>query len=371
MSTPFENVPSRSEPEDPNEYNWTFDTGPSARLFLSNPRGEVRIAGWERPEVQIHAIKRTDDRARSQMTRVVAEQKDSSIIVRTITDQISRLVEGGGLWGIAQDVIQALADLVSLGTPAPVSYIVQVPFHSDLEVNGVSSRLMVSGVEGGERIRSVSGGIEATNLRGDVDLTTVSGEVEGRDLSGRVSANSVSGEIQLAGSIANLRAKTVSGRIEVSGPLATDGHYLFNSVSGDVTLRIPMTAHATFHAKGVSLNVHSELREGLTAQTGRAPGRSQWIAELNGGGAIVRFHTVSGAFALRVLGEQPSPTVPNPPMPTSPLATPAEPPPALIAESEQMRILKALERGEMSVDEATWQLEALKRGPSGEGENHG
>lgn len=370
-----------------NEYRWQFEVTPPARVTLTNPRGEIRVVGWDRPVVAIRAVKLLDNPTRLRATRVVAEAHGNEIVVRTITDQISRLIESGVLQGVAADVIQAIADLVSIGTPAPVAYEVQVPHQTDLEINGVSCQVRVDGVAGTAHVRTVSGEIRLHDLRGDLDVNSVSGDQDARNLSGRATANSVSGRIELAGSVTDLRAKSVSGGVTYAGSLDPSGHYLFNTVSGSVNLEIPPDSRADFSAQGVNLNVHPDLPQ-IHGQSNRAPGRSQWSAEMNGGGAPVRFQTVSGDLRIRALTMVRPPTaIPNPAPAAEPSAAPAGPPPATetppapptgqtvpdqtAAEDAQMKVLSALQKGELSVDEALARLEGLKKSRANEGETHG
>jgi len=373
MSFPFGSGSSSDANVNPNEYRWQFTVNPPAQVTLTNPRGEIRVTAWDRPEIAVHAVKLLDSPARLRVTRVVAEAEGNRIVVRTVTDQISRLVESGVLQGVAADIIQALADLVNIGTPAPVSYVVQVPRQTDLEVNGVSCQVRVEGLEGTERVRTVSGEIRLNDLRGQIDVNSVSGEQDARNLQGVVNANSVSGRIELNGKIADLRVKTVSSAVVYSGSVDPGGHYLFNTVSGDVTLEIPADSRASFSAQGVNLNVHPDLPD-LHAEGTRAPGRAQWSGELRGGGAPVRFQTVSGDLRLRSLANAQSPAAianPSPPPPAAPAAAPSEPAPTAVADDDQMTVLGALQRGEISVDEALSRLEALKTARSHEGDNHG
>lgn len=384
MSATFEQTTgAEAHPAPENSYHWTFTTRGSPRVILNNPRGEIRVIGWDRPEVEIRAIKQLDNPARLRATRVEASQQDNAIIVHTITDPVTRLVEQGLLQGVAADILQALAVLVNLGVPAAVSLTVHLPRQAELEINAVSSQVEATGLNGTTRVRSVSGEVTLSDIGGYVDLNSVSGAQLGQNLAGRVTVNAVSGRVSLAGQIDDLRAKTVSGSVEYAGTLADHGHYLLNSVSGAVTLDLPAATRASFTAQGVSLGVDPDL-PGLSAQRSRSPGNHQWSGQLNGGGARVHFQTVSGTLYLRELRRsisspetaiQSTETAAAPPVPpVVPPApsTPSEPPPApqtpaasAPADSEQLQILSALERGEIGVDEAMERLEQIKRRSSG------
>jgi hypothetical protein len=182
-----------------------------------------------------------------------------------------------------------------------------------------------------------------------------------------VEATSVSGSIRLAGTLSSLHASTISGAIELAGPLASGGDYELHTVSGSATLRLSRDTAATIRAQGVTVGVQSDLPvEALLNQ--RRPGARRWEGRLGSGdGASVVFHTVSGSLHLDALAdaEEVGPSTalvaphpaPKPPPPERP--TTADGP--AVEEAARMQVLKALDRGEVTVDEALRQLEMLRR----------
>ena len=103
---------------------------------------------------------------------------------------------------------------------------------------------------------------------------------------------------------------------------------------------------------------------------------------MNGGGAPVRFQTVSGDLRVRGLSTvrppsaipnptaEPAETASSPPAPTNEAPTAQTQPNQTSGEDAQMQVLTALQRGEIGVDEALGRLAALKKARS-EGENNG
>jgi hypothetical protein len=162
-------------------------------------------------------------------------------------------------------------------------------------------------------------------------------------------------------------------------------------VSGDATLRLPPNTGASISVRGVSVAVDGDLAANVTGDR-RRPGRRRWEGDVNGGGASVRFQTVSGDLHLLSLPDEQTTPVPKSPEPAGVApeavqATPAEPvthgstqpareAPVADAPSEadatpasmeqapdasaQLAILRRLERGELTVEEALEQIEALR-----------
>lgn len=369
-----------------------FATGERCRLLVDNPRGRVTVQGWERPEVYLRARKLADSSspARVQATRIEMHHHGDTVVLRTVLDKRALFGEGL-LWQRLADVGSCvLGELLRNNVgPAEVEYAVYVPHSSALSLKGVSSDLSIEAVQGEVRARTVSGQCSVACICGELRLSTVSGAVAGRELAGRLEAKSVSGSIRLAGTLRSLHASTVSGAIELAGPLASGGDYELHTVSGSATLRMPRDTAATIRAQGVSVGVQSDLPVDVLLNE-RRPGARRWEGRLGSGGASVAFHTVSGSLHLTALpgAEEAGPVAAHctphpPPQPAPPPPRAAEPPqPPLeavavvpppprerpttadepaVEETAQMQVLKALERGELTVEEALRQLEMLRR----------
>jgi hypothetical protein len=171
---------------------------------------------------------------------------------------------------------------------------------------------------------------------------------------------SVGGNVRLDGWLDDLRAKTVSGSVELAGPLARHGHYDFKTVSGDVTLRAPSDTGASISFRGVSGTVDGDLAATVTDDR-RRPGKRRWQAEINGGGASVDFQTVSGNLHLHRLPDGAAATAP--PDPDRRAELEHSEPEQSAEPSTELDILRRLERGELSVEEALRDLEAARGGP--------
>jgi hypothetical protein len=363
-------------------YDQTFQTSGRARLYLDNPRGDVLVTGWDRSDVHVRAVKRHEGSpARYEATQVVFNQDGDTIIARTIADPTSSLAQRGVLTGVVEEIVRAFADLLpNNALTTPVDYDVHVPFDTELDLRAVSATVGVAGTRGAYKVRSVSGRIDVKDVKGDADLGSVSGDIEATGILGRVHVEEVSGNARLAGEVNALHAKTVSGDVELAAPLRAGSSYDARSVSGNLNLRIPRSTAATISVRGVSPTVHSELT-GTVIRNHSGPGHREWEGQLGSGGASVRLQTVSGNLYLRALDEasvSPGPATPRPlavsqdqdPSASQPaiLSEPATPTPAANGEpaaprddrdGAELRILNALERGELSVEDALRQIEAL------------
>ncbi|HLZ07753.1 MAG TPA: hypothetical protein VKT80_04135, partial [Chloroflexota bacterium] len=263
MSATFER-PSESGNQDqpaPDTVDRIFTTGATCRLILDNPRGRVRVTGWDQPQVHVVATKRLDpSRARFLATTIEARQDGDAVTVRTVVDPGESFADRADLPSVAAEVFRAVTDLLGAnGGPTEVDYDVHVPRQSTIDLKGVSSEFAVVGTSGSLRVRAVSGSIDTQDVTGSLDLGSVSGEIDARGVDGQVRSDSVSGALRVEGRLASLRAKTVSGEIEVIGSLSPDGSIELASVSGSASLQIPASTRASIVLRGLSGEVRCDL----------------------------------------------------------------------------------------------------------------
>ena len=230
-------------------------------------------------------------------------------------------------------------------------------------------------------IETASGELGATDLVGGLKVRTASGDVTLSGLAGALELDAVSGDVRVtAAGALDLRARTISGDLAVRGPRL--GRAEIGTTSGDVRLDAELAGPGPFGIETVSgdativgrmglrveaRTVTGDLRSELPHRREAGPGRKQLIV---GDGAIpFTFRSVSGDLrvttprdslpvgvamgeSLAVAPEAPVPPVP-PASPSAPLP-PATPPNAGAGGREvaRMDVLRALERGELSVEAA-------------------
>jgi len=165
---------------------------------------------------------------------------------------------------------------------------IALPRGVDVEAGTVNGDGMVSGVNGRIRLNTVSGSVMADGTSGELHVNTVSGEVIARNHDGVLTAKSVSGEVTASGKFKNVRANTVSG--DLSFDLHDYTNDLgANSVSGDLTIRLPHDVGLDIVAKSASGTVI--IDDQMYAQPGS---KVQTIVGPDEKLMLVRTNTVSG-----------------------------------------------------------------------------
>src|ERR1700674_3417133 len=221
------------------EVNQSYPLQPGGSFELQNVNGTIDVQGWDRNEVEIHAVK-------------TAKQKESD------------------LERVAIDV-EAKPDAISITTRYPqnegvevaVEYTIHVPHGAHIEhIGTVNGTLRIAGVETVE------------------DLHTVNGNIEVLEAGGSVHAHTTNGNVHLE--LAHLPDKT--------GATA-------ETTNGSLVLAVPSDLQADVEARCLNGNFFSELP--ITMESSQRP--REMHGKLGHGGAPIHLRTVNGGIRVVIL----------------------------------------------------------------------
>ena len=248
----------------------------------------------------------------------------------------------------------------------------EVPEGCRLEASTASGAVVVHDVRGGIAVHTASGDVSTRDVTGDVRVRTASGRVS-LVTTDRLAATvrTASGQVEIAaGTLAGLAVSTMSGRVEVSGTVAAGVDGTVSTASGRVGLAL---------GGDVTIAVRTVSGRARASHAGAAPGDRGpgWV--LGDGTARLAVTTISGAINLRepdregpapepesagggpdFPASEPAPTDETEDRPDG-LEDPGSPSNAGSGEAT-LAILRALERGEIGVDEAARRLETAAPG---------
>lgn len=319
------------------------EIGDRGRFSLRVTASDVEMRGGEgtlaRARITFEIRASTDEEANEIFDRLrfrVSEGADSLEVVEP------KQGAGAGLGSIAR--------LLGIGSgEVETSVEVDAPRRCDLHFDGVSADVTAIGFRGPQQYRTVSGDLVLDDVGGEIRIKGVSG-----DISLRASAplealevNTVSGDISgVAPRIEHLRAVTVSGDVELEGALADGAEHRVETVSGDLSLGAG--EHLTVEVRGLSTD--ADIR--LPHRSEGSRDRRRYV--IGDGKPQLLFSSMSGDIEVRAprRGVTP-PTSPIPPTPPTPFTPPTL---SQTDEQDQLEVLRALERGEIDVDEATRRL---------------
>jgi hypothetical protein len=314
----------------------THRIGASGRLHLRVTDADVRLQANDDEEVRLRATFEIRAGSDEEADRTFAEARldvsaaDGSLEVADVSGRgdlgsaIRRLVSGRGHIGLSVE-----------GT---------APRRAELRIEGVSGDLVLDGMRGEQRYTTVNGDVYGTELGGSAQVTTVSGDATMRapeSLALRV--QTVSGDLSVVTPVLReARLSTVSGDLELEAALDRSGDFRAESVSGD--LIIGLVGSATVEVRGLSSDIHSEVNH-------RVEGSSDRRRIVIGDGAPrFVFSSMSGDVNVRRPRRLDAVSAAEP---GAPGASATQAP---LSEQDSLEILRALERGEIDVDEASRRL---------------
>src|SRR4051794_40971 len=173
---------------------------------------------------------------------------------------------------------------------------VAVPAQCDTSIGLVTADAVVAGIHGKVDVRCVSGDIVLDEVTGTILAESVSGDVEARALAGSIALKSVSGGLTVVdGAPERVRVDNVSGDVALDLHLPSAVDITVNTVSGDLTVRLPEQAGLTVDLLSTSGHLDCAF-EGLEAEN--KPGVRRLRGTVGDASGRLRGRTVSGSLAL-------------------------------------------------------------------------
>ena len=359
------------------------------RLSIQHLNGDIHIATWDRPQISV----RIDDDDVDIEDVFQMRQQDGEVQIGLEWDHERIRGQRRAVAHELEDAVRA-GDFAALGAhigawvgriPGPrpdVDVAIKVPALCDVTVRTVTGDVEIEGVTGNLYIESASGDVSLAGVRGNLIGKSASGEFEVDGFAGRLGLRTASGDVSVrGGELPAVSIGTVSGDIELSGLLVQDGEYTIQTTSGDTALALPADTRCSVKIRTVSGDVDCDLPYQRTRES-----RRHMRLDVNGGGPVIEFGSISGDLEITKLSGAPAPaTAPPEGAPTqrlrredSPAASgtgetfrvagdvpttrvaAAEQTPGAPRQSAEMAILEAIERGELSVEDGLARLAELK-----------
>ena len=315
--------------------------GPRGRFSLRQASGDIQIRGVEGDTVRVKSL---DDKPLSDLFDI------------SLGDDHAELRERGGFdMGVR---------LFSRGSGADLR--IEVPHGASVSVDTGSADISASDLSGSKTFRTASGEVSLDRFAGGLEVETVSGEIE---IDGSapldLALKSVSGDVQVrVPSVRRLDLGTTSGDIRLDAELAGNGPFAMRSISGDATI----VARNGFRVEAESIT--GDLSSDLPSKRESLPGRKVLI--VGRPGPTLSFRSVSGdlhvteprdaapAIAPTEEAMDETPTTSEGRVEAAEAsAAAASAAEAADTEDTRLEILRALERGDITVAEATERLSQL------------
>jgi DUF4097 and DUF4098 domain-containing protein YvlB len=221
------------------DFNQNYPLQPGGTFELQNVNGTVEVQGWDRNEVEVHAVKTAKQRETDlERVSIEVDARPNAVSVTTRYPQ-------------------------NEGVEVAVEYTIHVPHDAHVEhIGTVNGTLRISGLENVE------------------DLHTVNGDIEVFEAGGNIHAHTTNGNVHLE----------LAHAPDKSGATA-------ETTNGSLVLAVPANLEAELEARCLNGNFYSELP--ITMESSQRP--REVHGKLGHGGAPIRLHTVNGGIRLIVL----------------------------------------------------------------------
>lgn len=221
------------------DFDQSYPLQAGGTFELQNVNGSVNVQGWDRNEVEVHAVKTAKQRE-ADLERVLIE-------------------------------VDARPDAVSVATRYPqnegvevaVEYTVHVPHGARVE-----------------HIGTVNGTVHISGLENVGDVHTVNGDIEILEVGGNVHAHTTNGDVHVE----------LAHGPDKSGVSA-------ETTNGSLVLAVPSDLQAEVEARCLNGNFYSELP--ITIESTQRP--REVHGKLGRGGAPIHLRTVNGGIRLILL----------------------------------------------------------------------
>jgi DUF4097 and DUF4098 domain-containing protein YvlB len=210
------------------EFHQTYPLSATGRVGLENINGGVQVKVWDRPSVQLDAVKHAYRKERLAEAKIEVNSSDDNIHIKTNYPDWNLTFRSGN---------------DRYDNPATVDYTLTIPRTAILDsIELVNGAVDIDGVEGSVKASSINGRVVARSLRGDVKLSTINGPLEATFVqlndAKPISLSSVNGSVTLvipSDSSASVRAGTVHGGISNDfGMRVKHGEYVGHSLDGQI-----------------------------------------------------------------------------------------------------------------------------------------
>ncbi|MBS3180449.1 MULTISPECIES: hypothetical protein [unclassified Pseudoclavibacter] len=177
---------------------------------------------------------------------------------------------------------------------------VLVPAGVDVDILGVSSEVLVAGIDGRIDVNTVGGEQFLDATQGELHLNSIGGEISVRGHAGKAVVKTASGDVTATGPIVSFDGSTVSGATIVDVTSGSPTLVANRSVSGATTVRLPSGTHPSYQVSTVGSSVQLD---GLHLEPLR--GTTYRSEPVEGEVTDVRISTVTGRVSVMLSARTP------------------------------------------------------------------
>lgn len=267
---------------------------PTDRLSVENFNGEIEIAGWDEPSIEITGVKYAPTEESLKAIRIDVHESSALTEIRTTRPGTFHGNQG------ARFLIRA---------PRKTVMDRIVSSNGAVRIHDMAAEARIHTSNGAIRVENSSAGVEAETSNGPIELDTVSGKINlktsngrirGEDLVGQCDAETSNGTVTLRFKDAPdgpTRINTSNGSVDVTMSKPPKNGIRAETSNGSITLDLPGNTAARLNAETSRSAVSSEF--GVTDNSSFDKNKRHLEGNIGAGGPLIELNARNGAIHLR------------------------------------------------------------------------
>lgn len=281
-------------PSDRFKADFHYTLKPTDRLSVENFNGEVEIAGWDDPSIEITGVKYASTQELLDTIKVDIHESAGLTEIRTVHPNTFHGNQG------ARYLIRA---------PRRTAVDRVVSSNGAVRVHDMTSAARIHTSNGAIRVENISGGVEAETSNGAIELDSVTGKLNLRTSNGRIRAEEVVGQCDAETSNGPItlrfkdapdgpsRVNTSNGSVDIAMSKSPKNAIRAETSNGSITLDLPANTAARLNAETSHSSVSTDFD--VTDTAGSDKEKHHLEGNIGSGGPLIELTTRNGGIRLR------------------------------------------------------------------------
>lgn len=269
------------------EFHYTLK--PSDRLAVENFNGEVEVAGWDQPSIEVTGTKYASTQENLDNIKIDVRESAGLTEIRTVHPDTFHGNQGARY--LIRAPRQTLVDRV-------------VSSNGSVRVHDMTAAARVHTSNGPIRIENVKGGVDAETSNGQIELDSVTGRLSLHTSNGRIRAEELTGpcDAETSNGSVTLRYKDVpdgsvhvhtsNGSVDLTMEQSPKGGVRAETSNGSITMELPGNTAARVNAQ-TSQTISSDFDIDGDREKHHLEGN------IGAGGPLIELTTHNGGIRLR------------------------------------------------------------------------
>jgi PBP1b-binding outer membrane lipoprotein LpoB len=273
------------------EFHYTLK--PTDRLSVENFNGEVEVAGWDQPSIEITGTRYAATQENLDNIKIDIHESAGLTEIRTVHPNTFHGNQGARY--LIRAPRQTLVDRI-------------VSSNGSVRVHDMTAAARIHTSNGPIRVENIKGGVDAETSNGAIELDSVTGKLNLHTSNGRIRAEELTGacEAETSNGPVTLRFKdapdgavhvtTSNGSVDVTMAQSPKSGIRAETSNGSITMELPGNTAARLNAQtSQSISSDFDVMDGLNSDHEK----HHLEGNIGAGGPLIDLSTHNGGIRLR------------------------------------------------------------------------